>query len=177
MKLKYLAGLLGLGLVTGVALRAEPIDVGAHAPQVAAIDENGQTVQLGDLYKKGYVLVYFYPKAGTKGCTAQACSLRDAYEKLTDRGVTVVGVSTDNVTDQKKFHEEQSLPFVLIADSDHKVVDAFGVPLMRGTMATRQAFLMKDGVVVWRDLTASTAEQANDVLAALDALKNKPAAS
>jgi len=127
-------------------------------------------VDLVGLYKEGYVLVYFYPRAGTRGCTAQACSLRDAYEALTERGVKVVGVSTDAIEAQKAFKEEYTLPFTLLADSDHAVIDAFGVPL-RGTAATRQAFLIHDGVIVWRDLTASTEEQAQDVLAALDELK------
>jgi peroxiredoxin Q/BCP len=172
MKIPALAFLAGLVLMNTPLLRAEPLDVGADAPRIASINQDGKAVNLGDLYGKGYVLVYFYPKADTSGCTAQACSLRDSYEDLTKRGVTVVGVSTDQTDAQKAFQAKYTLPFVLLADPEHKVVDAFGVPL-RGTMATRQAFLIKGGKIVWRDLQASTAKQAADVLAALDTLGSK----
>lgn len=136
----------------------------------AGTDQTGSAIQLGNLYADGYVLVYFYPRADTRGCTAQACSLRDAYEALTARGVKVIGVSTDTTEAQQAFKEKYTLPFTLLADTDHTVIDAFGVPL-RGTTATRQAFLIHNGVIVWRDLTASTEEQAQDVLAALDELE------
>jgi len=159
-----------LALAATFSLQAEPLEVGAQGPDVAGVDQNGSAVQLGDLYADGYVLVYFYPRADTRGCTAQACSLRDAYEVLADRGVKVVGVSTDTAEAQKAFKEKYALPFTLLADTEHAVINAFGVPL-RGTAASRQAFLIHDGVVLWRDLSASTAEQAQDVLAALDELQ------
>ena len=153
----------------GLWASAEPLALGADAPAITATNQDGATVDLGDLYKKGLVLVYFYPKADTSGCTAQACSLRDEFEVLTEKGVTVVGVSTDNVADQKAFQEKYNLPFTLIADTDKKVVDAFGVPKM-GPVASRQAYLVKGGKIVWRDLKASTKEQAADVLAALQTI-------
>ncbi|HUG09621.1 MAG TPA: peroxiredoxin [Opitutaceae bacterium] len=153
----------------GLWASAEPLDIGADAPKITATNQDGATVDLGELYKKGLVLVYFYPKADTGGCTAQACSLRDEFEVLSDKGVTVVGVSTDNAADQKAFQEKYNLPFTLIADTDKKVVDAFGVPRM-GSMASRQAYLVKGGKIVWRDLKASTKEQATDVLAAIETL-------
>ena len=135
------------------------------APQAEAQDQNGNVVKLEDIYKKGLTLVYFYPKADTPGCTAQACSLRDAYTDLTKAGVHVIGVSTDDVAAQKKFEKKYNLPFTLLADSDKKLVKAFGVktiPLIG--FATRQAFLVKDGKVIWHDAKASTVEQAADVL-------------
>jgi peroxiredoxin Q/BCP len=150
----------------GLWASAKPLDVGADAPKITATNQDGAAVDLGELYKKGLVLVYFYPKADTGGCTAQACSLRDEFEVLTEKGVTVVGVSTDKVADQKAFQEKYNLPFTLIADTDAKVVEAFGVTKM-GPMASRQAYLVKGGKIVWRDLKASTKEQATDVLAAL----------
>jgi len=150
---------------------AEPLNVGADAPAIAAVNQDGETIQLGDLYKQGFVLVYFFPRADTPGCTAQGCSLRDSYEALTEKGVTVVGVSTDNPANQKAFKEKYSLPFTLIADSEKNVINAFGVPTrdipLAGSFASRQAYLIKDGKIVWRDLKASTKEQATDVLAAL----------
>jgi len=125
-----------------------------------------------DLRKEGgtgLTLVYFYPKADTAGCTKQACSLRDSYTVLQERGVRIFGVSGDDSAAQKAFETKYRLPFRLLADTEKKVMDAFGVPHM-GSFASRQAFLFKDGKVVWRDLTASTAEQAKDVLEAIEKL-------
>jgi len=156
-----------MSLVTG----AEPLAVGATAPAISGTDQNGQTVDLGSLYKNGYVLVYFYPKAGTKGCTAEACSLRDAYVDLTKEKLTIVGVSHDTVAAQKKFADEQKLPFTLLADPKGDIYGAFGVP----SMMNRQSFLVKDGKVIWVDLKASTAQQAADVKKALDAANAAPA--
>ena len=146
--------------------RSTPLEVGAEAPDVSALNHEGESVHFGELYKKGLVFVYFYPRADTPGCTKQACSLRDAYTDLSDRGVTVVGVSSDNPEAQKKFREKFNLPFTLMADSDHKIIESFGVPT-RLRKASRQAFLIQDAKIVWRDLKASTAEQAADILAAL----------
>lgn len=146
------------------------LEVGAQAPAVQANDQNGKTVDLAEAIKEGFTLVYFYPKADTPGCTKQACSLRDSFAQLTERGVKVFGVSHDSVAEQKAFAEKYRLPFTLLADTEHEVSNAFGVP-SRGEYAARQAFLFEDGKLVWRDLEASTAQQAADVLSALDELK------
>jgi peroxiredoxin Q/BCP len=149
---------------------AEPLAVGAKAPEVTGITQTGEKINLGDAYKKGLTLVYFYPKADTPGCTAQACSLRDSYAPLQDKGIQIFGVSHDSPESQTKFKAKYNLPFTLIADEEKTVIHAFGVPTTLG-FASRQAFLIKDGVVVWRDLKASTAKQAEDVLKALSELK------
>jgi peroxiredoxin Q/BCP len=147
--------------------RAE-LQVGDKAPAVTGITETGQQLNFGDVYaKQPYTLVYFYPKADTSGCTAQGCSLRDAYEQLTKKGVVVIGVSLDGVDAQKAFKEKNHFPFTLIADPDKTVVNAFGVPVMHEHYATRQAFLIKDGKVVWADYHAKTDKQADDVLAVI----------
>jgi peroxiredoxin Q/BCP len=146
------------------------IAVGAPAPQVAGTDETGKMVSLAQLYQKGKVLVYFYPKADTSGCTAQACSLRDSYQKLQDKGVTVVGVSTDSVADQMAFKKKHRLPFTLISDSNKDMAKAFSVPVTLG-FASRQAFLIVDGKIAWLDRHASTDKQAADVLEVLAKLK------
>lgn len=158
----------------GHGASSEPLAVGADAPVINAVDQDGETINLGDHYSKGMVLVYFYPKADTPGCTAQGCSLRDEFETLTRKGVEVFGVSTDDPKAQKAFKEKFNLPFTLIADTDKTVVTAFGVPTrdipLVGSLASRQAFLIKGGKIVWRDLKASTKEQAADVLAAIATL-------
>jgi len=148
------------------------IDVGATAPAVTGIDQDGNSVSFGDVYKKGVTLVYFYPKADTPGCTKEACSLRDGIADLRGRGLQILGVSEDEAAAQKKFQAKYNLPFTLIADHDGAVAKAFGVPTTMG-FAKRQSFLIQDGKVVWRDLTASTSQQAADVGKALDGLAKK----
>jgi peroxiredoxin Q/BCP len=152
--------------------RAEPLAVGATAPAVTGVTDTGDKLDLGALYAKGYTLVYFFPKADTPGCTAEGCSLRDAYQDLSDKGIIVIGVSADDVPAQKAFKEKYHFPFTLLADHDRTVIKAFGVPVHEvpavGAFASRQSFLInKEGRIVWRDLKASTKEQAADVLKAL----------
>lgn len=149
-----------------ISVNGKPLEIGAKAPELKGVDQDGKTVDLGELYKKGITLVFFYPKANTGGCRNQVCSVRDAFETLKEKGVNVVGVSMDEQADQKRFHSDNSLPYPLIADTDGKIVAAFGVP-RRGKVSARQAFLVQDGKIIWRDLQASTAKQAEDVLQAI----------
>lgn len=176
MKLRFGLTLMSLFSLLFAFAKADPLKVGDAAPAVAAVTESGAKINLGDVYKKQpYTLVYFYPRAGTKGCTAQGCSLRDAYEQLTKKGVAVVGVSTDDTAAQLKFKEEQHFPFTLVADPDKAVINAFGVPTRSvagsGEFAARQAFLVKDGKIIWADYKAKTDKQAEDVLKVLDEQK------
>ena len=150
----------------GLLGRADEIEMGAALPSVTVADQDGQAVDLAAAGGTGWTLVYFYPKADTPGCTKQACSLRDSFATLSEKGVRVFGVSGDDVAAQKAFQQKYKLPFQLLADTDKKVMDAFGVPHKLG-FASRQAYLFRDGELVWRDLSASTAEQAADVLAAI----------
>lgn len=153
-------------LAAAASVSAEPIEVGAALPATAAKDQEGKETKIAEAGAKGWTLVYFYPKADTPGCTKQACSLRDSFAELTDKGVKVYGASMDDVAAQKAFKEKYKLPFTLLADKDAKLADAFGVP-HEGGFAKRQAFLFKDGKLVWRDLAAATDKQAADVLAVL----------
>ncbi len=146
---------------------AGPLAVGAALPAVSQKNQEGQVVKLSETGRSGWLLVYFYPKADTPGCTKQACSLRDSYAELVDKGVRIFGVSQDPVKAQKAFREKYLLPFELLADDDGTVVKAFGVPGLMG-FTKRQAFLFKDGALVWRDLSASTDQQAADVLKFVD---------
>jgi peroxiredoxin Q/BCP len=168
MKLTFI--LLCAMSLFGFLARAEPLAVGSKAPVITAINQDGAPVDFGEVYAKGTTLVYFYPKAGTPGCTAQACSLRDSFADLKGEGLQILGVSEDKPESQKKFQEQNKLPFPLIADSDGKVAAAFGVPTTMG-LAKRQSFIIKDGQIVWNSLQAKTAEHAQEVQAALDSLK------
>jgi peroxiredoxin Q/BCP len=142
---------------------AAELQVGDNAPPVIGITETGAPLQFRDFYgRQEYTLVYFYPKAFTKGCTDQGCSLRDAYEELTAKGIGVIGVSLDTVDEQRRFKEEHGLPFTLIADTEKAVVNAFGVPAAR--VAQRSAYLIKDGKVIYADYQGTTTEQAAVIL-------------
>jgi len=167
--------LLGSLSIFSLTANADPLAVGAPAPQVAAIDQGGQPIQFADIYAKGITLVYFYPKAGTSGCTAEACSLRDSYEKLHASGLQIIGVSRDTTEAQKKFQDTNKLQFTLVADTDGKVADAFGVPpMMKGLVPldSRQSFIVKDGKIAWVSLKAQTKGSAEEVQKALDGLKS-----
>ncbi|MDG1276330.1 MAG: thioredoxin-dependent thiol peroxidase [Algoriphagus sp.] len=101
------------------------LEVGQKAPEFEAKIETGETIKLSDYLGKKVVL-YFYPKDATPGCTAQACNLRDNYEALQKAGYIVLGISSDAEKSHVKFIEKQSLPFSLIADTDLKVHEAYG---------------------------------------------------
>jgi peroxiredoxin Q/BCP len=142
------------------------------APDVESTDQDGKPVKLADVYKANpFVVVYFYPKADTPGCTKQGCSLRDAHADLTKLGVKVIGVSADTAEAQKKFSDKFTFPFTLLADKDGRVIDAFKVEKRANGMASRQCFIIKDGKVVWHDPKGATDTQAAEVQAALKELK------
>lgn len=102
------------------------LEKGDKAPEFSGVDQNGKTVSLGD-YQGKKLVVFFYPKASTPGCTAEACDLRDNETALAAQGYSIVGVSADSVERQKKFAEKYALPFPLLADEDHTILNAFGV--------------------------------------------------
>lgn len=101
------------------------LEVGKPAPDFEAKDQDGNLVRLSD-FKGKKVVLYFYPKDNTPGCTTQACNLRDNYEALQKAGYVILGISSDSEKSHKKFIEKQSLPFPLIADEDLKVHEAYG---------------------------------------------------
>lgn len=105
----------------------QTLTVGATAPDFSLLNQANETVVLSELLKTQQVLVYFYPKAMTPGCTVQACALRDSQAELAAKGVTVVGISTDPVKSLAKFVLRDQLNFTLLSDPDHQVADAFGV--------------------------------------------------
>lgn len=99
---------------------------GKKAPVFESVDQHGNTIKLEDFTGSKLVL-YFYPKDDTPGCTAEACNLRDNYDALLAKGYKIIGVSTDNLKSHQKFTEKYSLPFPLIPDTDKKIVNDYGV--------------------------------------------------
>ena len=102
------------------------LKIASKAPLFTGIDQDGNTVSLAS-FKGKKVVLYFYPKDNTPGCTAQACNLRDHYSELIEQGFQVIGISTDSVKSHKKFEQKFDLPFPLIADKDRKIVEMYGV--------------------------------------------------
>ena len=175
MKLTTLT-LLAMNLLSFFA-KADPVlplAIGSPAPLIVAKNQDGENVDFAAVYAKGITLVYFYPKAETPGCTAGACSLRDAYAGLHAKGLQILGVSKDTPDAQKKFQENRKLPFTLIADTDGKVAAAFAVPTYPVVGLTkRQSFLIKDGKLVWSSLSAETSGAAQEIQKAIDSLSAK----
>ncbi|HEY9122538.1 MAG TPA: thioredoxin-dependent thiol peroxidase [Brevefilum sp.] len=99
---------------------------GVKAPGFELLDSEGKLHKLSD-YTGETIVVYFYPKDDTPGCTKEACSFRDSYADFKQAGVTIIGISPDKVESHKKFKEKYALPFTLLADPDHAVCEAFGV--------------------------------------------------
>lgn len=140
--------------------------VGADAPDLSAVDQNGKTHKLGD--ERGHpVIVYFYPKDGTPGCTTEACAFRDAWDRFSAANVGILGVSRDSKESHRAFMVKHKLPFSLASDEDGAIERAWGVPSTLG-MSQRVSFLVgPDGKVraTWPDV--DPAQHAAQVLAAV----------
>ena len=104
----------------------KPLQVGDNVPAFSVSDDRGNIQKLSD-YKGQKLVVFFYPKASTPGCTAEACDLRDNYKELQDAGYALLGVSADSEKRQRNFSEKYDFPFPLLADEDKQVINAFGV--------------------------------------------------
>lgn len=135
------------------------ISVGDKAPELLGLNEKGEEIRLSQ-YKGKKVIIYFYPKDSTPGCTSQACNLRDNYSELRKAGYEVIGVSIDNDKSHLKFIEKNNLPFTLIADTDKKLVEEFGVwgekkLYGRSYMGTfRTTFLVNEQGIIERIITS-----------------------
>jgi peroxiredoxin Q/BCP len=123
------------------------LTVGEPAPDFLLRDQEGNSIRLSDFRGRSVVL-FFYPKAFTGGCTAEACSFRDAYEDFKDAGAEVIGISSDRVETQEKFARQYRLPFLLLSDPDESVHQAFGVRRTLGIIKGRATFVIDpEGIV------------------------------
>jgi peroxiredoxin Q/BCP len=102
------------------------MEIGEKAPEFSSLDQNGEKIALKD-FKGKWVVLYFYPRADTPGCTIEACEFRDSFKRIEKSGAVVLGVSPDEPKAQKKFEKEFDLPFTLVADADKAVCNAYGV--------------------------------------------------
>ena len=147
------------------------LKVGDKAPDFNGIVENGKKLSLADFTGKR-VAIYFYPKDNTPGCTTQACNLRDNYSLLADTGVEIIGVSADNANSHEKFIGKYNLPFSLIADENHEILNLFGVWGPKKFMGKeydgihRTTFLVNEsGVIVDIISKPKTKDHASEIIA------------
>lgn len=148
------------------------MNIGDKVPEILGVDQNGAEVKMSDYAGKNVVL-YFYPKDNTSGCTAEACSLRDNIDALKAKGYEVIGVSSDSEASHQKFIAKHELPFRLIADTDHKLQEAMGVwgekkLYGRTYMGTLRTTFLVDGNGIVRDIFGpkqiKTKEHATQIL-------------
>jgi len=149
------------------------MNIGDKAPEILGKDEQGREIRLSD-YRGRKLVLYFYPKDNTSGCTSEACSLRDHHEALRQAGYEVVGVSKDSAASHQKFKEKHQLPFPLIADVDHTLLEAMGAwgeKSMYGKKVTgtiRTTFVINEEGVIERIFSGKqikTKEHAAQILA------------
>jgi len=147
-----------------------PLKVGDKVPAFSVTDDRGNSQSLSD-YSGKKLVVFFYPKANTPGCTAEACDLRDHYKELLDAGYSLLGVSADSEKKQRNFSAKYDLPFPLLADEDKEVINAFGVWGLKKFMGKeydgihRMTFIINEEGVVERVIEkVKTKEHAEQIL-------------
>jgi peroxiredoxin Q/BCP len=145
---------------------------GERAPDFTLPDAEGKSARLAD-YSGRPVVLYFYPKDDTPGCTKEACTFRDQYEDFQDAGAAVIGVSSDSSESHRKFAAKHRLPFTLLSDRDGKVRKAYGVPSTLGLLPGRVTFVI-DGDGVVRHVFNSQLDATRHVREALGALRAGP---
>jgi peroxiredoxin Q/BCP len=140
-----------------MASQVKGVQVGQPAPDFTLPAASGDKVSLADYRGRKVVVLYFYPKDNTPGCTKEACAFRDSYEVFTDAGAEVIGVSSDSTDSHDGFAARHSLPFVLVSDADGSVRKSYGVPRALGVLPGRVTYVIdSDGIVrhVFSSLTA-----------------------
>ena len=145
------------------------VAVGDHAPDFTLPDQTGKPIRLSDLLREHAVVLYFYPKDETQGCTAEACSFRDSYEVFKEAGAEVVGVSSDSVESHESFATHHRLPFVLLSDEGGALRKLYGVPTTMGMFPGRVTYIIdRDGVV--RHIFSSQIQFNRHVIEALNTI-------
>lgn len=146
--------------------------VGKPAPLFSAKNQDGVEFELKSRLGRGYTVLFFYPKAGTPGCTKQACAFRDAIKVIRDKGAMVYGISADDVAAQKKFHSEHKMTFDLLSDPDAKIINSYQVKMPMLSMAKRQTFILDEKLIVRQHFEdVDPAMDAKNVAQAIEQLK------
>ena len=167
--LKRVGSSIILGGTFVVAPASAALKVGDKAPDIVAPLSDGTTFNMKEWLPRAPIVLYFYPKDNTPGCTTEACSLRDDFAEFRNLKATVVGSSYDSVESHQAFIQKHHLPFPLIADTDKKVAKAFGVGGI--LFANRSTFIINSkGTIVYANPSVDAAKNSGDVRAALAAL-------
>ncbi|HJV23988.1 MAG TPA: peroxiredoxin [Holophagaceae bacterium] len=162
---------MGILSLLGLNASAGDLKVGEKAPAFEAQDQNGKTIRLADYAGKQNVVLYFYPKDDTPGCTKEACSLRDGHGAILATGSVVLGVSGDDVKSKKAFAEKYHLPFSILADPGKKILEAYGVKMPVIGIARRVTFIIDKAGTIRHILTeVNTAAADKQVLELLKGL-------
>jgi peroxiredoxin Q/BCP len=148
------------------------LKVGDAAPDFSLIDENGHPVSLRQFLGNKIVVLYFYPKDFTSGCTTEACSFRDNYKPYQDKGAVVIGISLDSVESHRKFSQKYNLPFAILSDNQKEAAKAYGVLGLGGFLAKRVTFIInKDGKITHIFPKVDVSKHSQEVLKALEEIK------
>jgi peroxiredoxin Q/BCP len=134
-----------------------PVALGDHAPDFTLPDQGGQPVRLYDLLRTGPVVLFFYPKDNTAGCTAEACAFRDSFASFVEAGVQVAGISSDSVASHAAFAARHHLPFLLLSDQGGAVRRLYGVPSTLGLLPGRVTYIIDGAGVVRHTFTSQFA--------------------
>ena len=135
------------------------VKIGEPAPDFTLQDQDGQFRSLSDFEHKNHVVLFFYPKDFSPGCTIQVCSFRDSYEDFTDQGAVVIGVSSDSIASHKQFLEQHQLPFTLLSDPKGKVRALYGATKGFGLLPGRYTFLIDTNRVIRHIFTSEITMQ------------------
>jgi peroxiredoxin Q/BCP len=157
---------------------ARGIQVGDKAPDFTLPSQSGDEVRLSDRLGERVVVLYFYPKDNTSGCTAEACAFRDSYETFTDAGAEVIGVSSDSADKHAAFAGQHNLPFTLLADKGARVRKSYGIPSVLGVIPGRVTYVIdRTGTVrhVFSSMT-NIGQHVNDALEMVRQLQAEQAA-
>jgi peroxiredoxin Q/BCP len=148
------------------------LKIGDAAPDFSLMDENGRPVSLKEFLGKKVVVLYFYPKDFSPGCTAEACSFRDNYKPYEEKGAVVIGVSLDSVESHSKFSQKYNLPFAILSDRSKEVARAYGVLGIGGLLAKRVTFIInKEGRITHIFTKVDVRRHSEEVLRALEELE------
>lgn len=165
-------GLFFLLLITASSFASSALKVGDKAPYFSLKNQNNQRFELASQKNKGWTVLFFYPKAGTPGCTTEVCAFRDAIKEVTAKDAKVYGISVDSVSAQKKFYDEHKLVFDLLADEKAEITKKFGVKMPALDMAQRTTFILNPNLeVAWIEEDVDPAVDAKKVAKALGELQ------
>ncbi len=163
--------LVGAVVTQFAAFAADMPKVGDKAPDFSVAASDGTTVHLKDYVGKGNIILYFYPKDDTTGCTKEACGLRDTFDEFKGLNATILGVSFDSVASHKAFIAKYNLPFVLLADTDKSVAKLYGVADDSSRVASRVTFVIdKAGKITFVDPKVNPATHAAELRTVLNSL-------